>query len=293
MNWSGPPALPGSAAPVLPPVPRTATRSPVVGVVASGQRMYGLVRSLRAIEQAAKQARWALAVSAADRPKTLWAEALSEWSSLDLRAVVVLGRKLPSSLDRLSADLPVVLAGGDETAAVPFVAVDQVAGARRATEHLLAQGSCTVWHIGGPEGWPESRDRERGWREALERAGSWQPPVIRGDWTPRSGYEAGELLLNEHGIDAIFVANDRMALGLCRAFAEGGRAVPDDIRVVGFDDTSEAAYLTPSLTTVRHDFAELGRQVIELVTEGGTGDGRVITPELIIRGSTGSGLLRT
>jgi DNA-binding LacI/PurR family transcriptional regulator len=255
--------------------------------------MYGLVRSLRAIEQAAKRARWELAVSAADRPRTVWADALSEWSSLDLRAVVVLGRKLPPSLDRLSTDLPVVLAGGNETASVPFVAVDQVAGARRATEHLLSQGSCTVWHIGGPEGWPESRDRERGWREALERAGAWQPPVIRGDWTPRSGYEAGELLLNEHGIDAIFVANDRMALGLCRAFAEGGRPVPDDIRVVGFDDTSEAAYLTPSLTTMRHDFPELGRQVIELVTAGGTGDGRVITPELIVRGSTGAGLLQT
>ncbi len=285
MSRSGPPALPHRAVPVLPPATRAATRAPVIGVLTSGEPMYGLVRSLSAIEQAARQSRWELAVSTAADPQTIWADAVIEWSPLDLRAIVVLGRTLPPRLDRLATGLPIVLAGGDGAAAVPFAAIDQVGGARRATEHLLSFGSCTVWHVGGPDGWPESRDRERGWREALERAGSWQPPVIRGDWTPRSGYAAGELLREENGIDAIFVANDRMALGVCRAFAEVGRPAPADIRIAGFDDVPEAAFLTPSLTTVRHDFAELGRQVVDLITEN-AGESRLISPELILRGST-------
>ena len=265
-------------------------RDPLVGVVVAGDPMYGLVRSLRGIEQAAGQAGLGLVVSAGVgglRPRS--ADPLGEWSALDLRAVVVLGGRVPECLE--AATVPVVLVGGGDGAGVPSVAVDQVAGARRVTGHLLAQGCCTVWHVGGPEGWPESVDREQGWREALEDAGSRQPPVVRGDWSPRSGYAVGELLLSEHGIDAVFVANDRMALGLCRAFADGGRPVPADVRVAGFDNAPEARYLTPSLTTVHHDFREVGRRVVSLIAELGETaavreERQVLVPDLVVRGST-------
>ena len=99
-----------------------------------------------------------------------------------------------------------------------------------------------------------ARDRERGWRETLERYGADVPPVVRGDWSARSGYRAGQSLAVEAGVCAVFTANDHMALGLLAAFAEAGMRVPRDAHVVGFDDVPEAAYFAPPLTTVRQDF---------------------------------------
>ena len=89
----------------------------------------------------------------------------------------------------------------------------------------------------------------------------------------------------------MFVANDQMALGLLRRLHEAGREVPHDLSVVGFDDIPEAAYFTPPLTTVRQDFAELGRRCLHVLLdriEGEAGPTRVVVaPELVVRDSTG------
>jgi DNA-binding LacI/PurR family transcriptional regulator len=149
---------------------------------------------------------------------------------------------------------------------VAAVSADQREGARRATEHLLDIGHTTVWHLGGPENGPIARARERGWREALERCGADVPPVLRGDWSARSGYRAGQSLAVEPGLCAVFTANDHMALGLLAAFTEAGMRVPRDAHVVGFDDVPEAAYFAPPLTTVRQDFLAAGRQTLAVLT---------------------------
>ena len=181
--------------------------------------------------------------------------------------------------------------GGGAGAPVPVIAVDQYDGARRATEHLLALGHPTVWHVAGPADWLESLDRERGWRETLQRHGARVPSVVRGDWSPRSGYEAGQLLAKKGNVEAVFVANDQMALGLLRAFTEAGLSVPRDVRVAGFDDVPEAAYFPPPLTTVRQDFIEVGRRTFRLLAErmdgGAEGARHLVVPELIVRESTG------
>lgn len=91
--------------------------------------------------------------------------------------------------------------------------------------------------------------------------------MLHGDWTSRSGYEVGKLLVDEAGVDAVFAANDQMALGLVRAFAEAGISVPRDVHVVGFDDIPESAYFSPPLTTVRQDFVELGRRTFRGLAE--------------------------
>ena len=163
--------------------------------------------------------------------------------------------------------LPAVLLHGGPEPGLPSVSVDQERGARLATEHLIAQGHRTVWHVAGPEEWTESARRTAGWRGALTAAGSDVPEPLRGDWSARSGYEAGLRLCKEQSVTAVFVANDHMALGVLRAFAESGRRVPDDVCVVGFDDIPEAAFLTPSLSSVRQDFAEVGRRSVALMLE--------------------------
>jgi DNA-binding LacI/PurR family transcriptional regulator len=117
------------------------------------------------------------------------------------------------------------------------------------------------------------------------------PPVLVGGWTAQSGYEQGLVLASKTEVTAVFVANDQMALGVLRALHEQGRRVPEDVSVVGFDDIPEAAYFSPALTTVRQDFAEVGRRTFALLHEQITGvnpaPAPVIIPvELVVRAST-------
>ena len=116
--------------------------------------------------------------------------------------------------------------------------------------------------------------------------------MLAGDWSPRSGYELGRQLLRDGRPSAVFVANDQMALGALRALHEAGTEIPRQVSVVGFDDIPEAQYFTPPLTTVRQDFAEIGRRSLGLMLEmmDADGDGppspAMVTPELILRSST-------
>ena len=79
-------------------------------------------------------------------------------------------------------------------------------------------------------------------------------PTVHGDWSAASGYEAGRRLARDPGVSAIFAANDDMAIGVIRALMEAGRSVPGDVSVIGFDDVPMAAYVSPSLSTVRYPF---------------------------------------
>ena len=122
-------------------------------------------------------------------------------------------------------------------------------------------------------------------------AGAEPPPALTDDWSPRSGYRAGQVLARMPETTAVFVANDQMAVGLLRALHEQGRRAPDDVSVVGFDDIPEAGYLTPPLTTIRQPFDTIGRRGLEALLsqiEPGRADDRrvVIEPELVVREST-------
>ena len=147
----------------------------------------------------------------------------------------------------------------------PVVAIDQREGARLATRHLLDLGHRTVWHLAGPQDWREAVLRLEGWRATLSEAGAEVPAPLSGDWSPRSGYDAGVHIAMRDDVTAVFAANDQMALGLLHALAERGRRVPEDVSVVGFDDIPEAEFFRPSLTTVHQDFNEVGRRGLELL----------------------------
>jgi DNA-binding LacI/PurR family transcriptional regulator len=221
-----------------------------LGVIATGSSASGPV--LHGLRTAAREQAYPLSVFSA--PGHDGAAVLAAVDGLQLQGVtgiVLLDGHLLAELAPI-AGIPLV----------PAASADQYAGARRATEHLLELGHPTVWHLGGPEDGPAARARERGWRETLERHGAEVPPVIRGDWSARSGYRAGQSLAVESGVGAVFSANDHMALGLLAAFAEAGMRVPRDAHVVGFDDVPEAAYFAPPLTTVRQDFVAAGHRTL-------------------------------
>ena len=162
-----------------------------------------------------------------------------------------------------------------------------------ATEHLLALGRTRIGHIAGPTSWREARDRTHGWRTALADAGIEPGPIATGDWSSASGEAAArELLGRTVDLDAVFVANDQMALGLLHVAHERRIAIPEQIAIVGFDGLDEGAQFTPSLTTIGQPLLELGRLAVrELLStiemEPGQAEVRNLTlaTELIVRDS--------
>jgi DNA-binding LacI/PurR family transcriptional regulator len=187
--------------------------------------------------------------------------------------------------------LPVVVVDSSAHYDYPIVDTDQAQGARLATEHLLDLGHATVSHISGPEVSFAANRRRWSWEQTLRDRGCTVPPVVPGDWSADSGYEAGLRLADDEEVTAVFAANDQMALGLLRALHERGRRVPDDVSVVGFDDMEEAAHFWPPLTTVNQSFAEVGRRSVDaLIGEIQTGvhahQELLVPTELVIRAST-------
>jgi DNA-binding LacI/PurR family transcriptional regulator len=266
----------------------------ILGVVALDSTLYGPASTLYGIENAAREAGYSVTITSVSAPnRSAIAEAIETLRRQAVEGIVVIAPHAAAgeALQCAPRDMPLVAVGGGEHAPIPVIKVDQYDGARRVTEHLLALGHRTVWHVAGPADWLEAQDRERAWRETLKRHNAKAPRVVRGDWSSRSGYEAGRALAREKDLTAVFVANDQMALGLLRAFAENGLTVPKDMHVAGFDDVPEAAYFGPPLTTVRQDFIEVGRrtfrQLAELIAGREPLMRDLVEAELIVRESTG------
>jgi LacI family transcriptional regulator len=180
--------------------------------------------------------------------------------------------------------------------------VDNQAIGRLATTHLLLGGARQVGIITGPLDWAEAQSRELGWRETLAVQGLPIEERLRvvGDWRPHSG-EAGlyQLLAQNPNLDAVFASNDQMALGALHAAHRLGRKVPDDLAIVGVDNSPGSAHYWPPLTTIRQGLKEAGalsvRVLDGLITkanESNTSYERpapsrtLLQPELIIREST-------
>lgn len=174
--------------------------------------------------------------------------------------------------------------------------VDNYSGAEAMMRHLVGLGHRRIAHITGPAGNFDSQERLRGYRAArakLRLAG--KELVIPGDFNEESGYAAGkQVLAMAERPDAIFAANDMMAIGCTFALTEAGVAVPTDIAVTGFDDIPIARFVTPPLTTVRVEIAELGRRALERVTsavsepEAALSSKETLKPKLVVRVSCGA-----
>ena len=273
-------------------------RSTQLGLVTLNTMLLGPVATLYAVEQAARSAGYSVSItSVRSIDRHSMSESVSRLVQQSVAGVIIIApvASRDSALDAFPAELPAVVVEADPESAVSAVTVDSHLGASLATRHLLDIGHKTVFHISGPRDWIEAQQRVVGWRTTLEQAGAPVPEVILGDWSAQSGYDAGRVLAALPEATAVFAANDNMALGLLRALSELGRSVPRDISIVGFDDIAEAGFFTPPLTSIRQDFAEMGRRSVELLlrqVETGARSVEHITlaPELILRESTASPL---
>jgi DNA-binding LacI/PurR family transcriptional regulator len=269
-------------------------RSQTIGVVGFDTTLYGPASTLAGIEHAAQHAGYlvSVAIAKAVTVETV-RDALERLIAQTVEGIIVIAPLFGTVevLPPASRSLPIVIVESGNAPGLTSVRVDQIEGARMVTRHLLDEGASTVWHVAGPADWIEAEARVAGWRAELERAGARVPALLRGTWRPKSGYEAGRRLARRAGVEAVFVGNDQMALGLLRAFHEAGVRVPEDVLVAGFDDVPEAAFYTPPLTTVRQDFPAVGRRSIDLlldqVRDGGAAPRQaILPPELVVRQSS-------
>jgi DNA-binding LacI/PurR family transcriptional regulator len=269
-------------------------RSRTLGLITIAGALYGPMSTLYGVEAAAREAGYMITVaSIGDGEPGALDEALMNLQKQGVDGIVVVAPliSIGDALVSHARHLPMIAVQGSPSGSLPVISVDQARGARLATSHLLELGHRTVWHVAGPVGWYETQERISGWAETLAAARVDIPPVLRGDWTAQSGYEAGQILSRMPEASAVFVGNDQMALGLLRALHEHGRKVPGDVSVVGFDDMPEAGNFIPPLTTVRQPFSAVGRRSLQALLaqiKSGTGSDEriVINPELIVRRST-------
>ncbi|PPK98045.1 DNA-binding LacI/PurR family transcriptional regulator [Kineococcus xinjiangensis] len=172
-----------------------------------------------------------------------------------------------------------------------YVDTDNVAGARRAAEHLIASGRRRIGTVAGPADMAAGIDRLTGWREALTAAGLPVDAVEHGDFTVAGGTAAVQRLLRRHpDLDAVFLANDLMASGALGVLAASGRRVPEDVAVFGYDDLGLAATTTPPLSTVVNPVermaARAGAMIADLLAGGEPSSAPVILDaELVLRAS--------
>ena len=271
-------------------------RSGIIGVVTTTSAHFGPSSMLVALEVAAREAGLFTSVVALDRfGADDVASAFDHFSSLAAEAIVVIAPvdSLAEAVASQGASVPVVAVSGGRAfgRGVSVVHADQRGGARALAEHLMSLGHKDIACVAGPQEWFEARERVAGWREAMDEAGLSKREPLVGSWEARWGYVAGQNLVEDGLSEAVMCANDEVAVGLLCAFAEAGVSVPGDVSVAGFDDVPIAAYAGPGLTTVRQDFADLGRCALEAVSralEGGTVDTYVRPTRLVVRGSTGA-----
>jgi len=151
---------------------------------------------------------------------------------------------------------------------IPSVSAAHAQGAKRATEHLLRLGHKRIGAITGPAGWMSTEERRNGYQAALAAAGLMPDPnlEVTSNWTISGGFEAALSLLEQPDPPtAIFAFNDNLAIGVMRLARARGLRIPEDLSLVGFDDTEEANIVTPALTTVRQPLAEMGRMAVSLL----------------------------
>ena len=204
--------------------------------------------------------------------------------------------------DRAAVDIPLVLLGEKiGPGPVDHVAIDNVAAAEAATQHLLELGRKRIAVVGDQprsrRGSGVARLRRRGWQRALIAAGSevereLVAPVAA--FGHQEGYEAVATLLDSGARpDALFCFNDTLAIGALRLLADRGVGVPDDIAVIGIDDVAEGRFAVPTLSTVAPDKEGIARTAVRMLAERLEPDGRLAPPrdvragfEVVAREST-------
>lgn len=263
-----------------------------IGIVTADTSIHGYAETIRGIEEEARASGTAILITVVESARAERVEhAVQAALSHPLDGVIVLKFDPAgvAALRRLPRSLPVVALAGTRDASRSQVLLAEREAGRALTALLLDLGHRTVHHVRIPSS-ARSGGRAAGWRRALQDAGRTVPPPIDTGWDPRDAVRIGRLLALDDEVTAVFCGNDEIAMGVMRGLVDGGRRVPDDVSVVGFDDHPLAALWSPALTTAHQDFVTLGRLGVRLLATQLTGGDRAcrsIAPSIVLRESAG------
>ncbi|HJS18984.1 MAG TPA: LacI family DNA-binding transcriptional regulator [Anaerolineales bacterium] len=280
-------------------------RSHTLGVVTAGLRYIGPSRTLSGIAAAAEEAGYSVLLKELSHfdeinIKPIFQALISHHVDGIIWAVPEVGENhvwvTESAPDM---EVPLVYLTMEPRRNISAVSIDNYLGGRMAVAHLLDQGYRRIGHISGPLDWWEARQRMAAWQDAVKEAGfeAKDEYCVEGNWSPASGAQViGKLFDQYPGMDAIFIANDQMALGAMQFIAHKGLRIPEDIGIVGFDDIAESAYFSPPLTTIQQDQHEIAKlavtEIIKIIEAGWQESGEIqprsimFSPTLLYRQSS-------
>ncbi len=247
---------------------------------------------LRGIEDAAGTSGRAVVVCNTDRRRDKLQSYLRALLERRVDGLIIAGGTVHVSDLKAIRALPPAVAVGRHPVRLPSVRVDNVQAAATATQHLLALGHRRIGFLAGPPTSWTARDRLDGYRRALRRAGLTPRArdVAVGEFSLAGGLAGTVRLLGSpHRPTAIVASSDQMAIGALRALHDRGLRVPEDVSVVGFDDSPLAPYVVPAITSVAIPMYEIGRQALLLLLrliEEGRSSSLVLPTELQVREST-------
>jgi LacI family transcriptional regulator/LacI family repressor for deo operon, udp, cdd, tsx, nupC, and nupG len=243
----------------------------------------------KAVQQEVRRYGYALFVAGSDelpQDEEQWARAMAP----QVDGLLLISPLMPDdALRELAETVPLVVTNR-ELRGIPAALIDDTEATGHAVEHLHALGHRSIAYLAGPTASYANQSRLLGYRRACEQLGV--QPIELGPFHARfsAGVRAADLLLATDASAAV-AYNDEVAVGVINRLADRAVRVPDDMSVVGFDDTSLAEMVTPRLTTVRLPAAQTGRAAVRMLlaeTRGAVDDGRrTLVAELIVRASTG------
>ena len=257
--------------------------------------IYGgrLADSTKNMAQAAKEFGYSLLVAEADSEGL--EEALDSAAARMVDGIVMYAPRLQIADETLRAickGIPLVRRDFVPGSKIPWVGFDQVSATRLAVEHLIGLGHRQIAAIPPSSQLINGYWRDITWRNVLNEHSLQPGPSFEGDYSMHSGYLAAQRILDtSEPFTALLAGTDNMAVGAMRAFREHGLRIPDDVSVIGFDNTEFAAYLDPALTTVDFKFVTQDQMAVEYLVDMIADPDmephhRVLMSDLIIREST-------
>jgi LacI family transcriptional regulator len=280
-------------------------RSHTLGVVCSGLEYFGPSHTLTGVEQRSYELGYSLLFSLLPNAQETNVQPVLDGfvaRRVDgiIWAVSEIGDNRAWIRPEVLASLPpIVFVTMQPRPEFSIVVVENQAGAVQATRHLVDLGRRKIGTISGPLLWWEARERLEGFRSTLERAGLEVTPaqIVEGDWTAASGKRGMQRLLEQYPqLDAVFVANDQMALGALGVAHQAGKRIPEDIAFVGFDNIPESDCFWPPLTTVEQHLFDVGGAAVQMLhqlvetQQSGQADPipqvRILEAELCVRESS-------
>ncbi len=269
--------------------------SKTIAIVLYGSWFNGPVQIALNVEMAARTSGFDVILTNVTETEQQVTEALRHVKDWSVDGIVMIMPASGLNAEQIAAiceNIPVVYIDSQPSPDFPSVVLDEYFGTQQVVEHLISLGHRQFCEISGPLNWYSGQMRHQACLDTLGAHGIEHNLHVEGNWSTPGGYQAARRLLQQgHSFTAVVAANDSMAFGVYRALHEAGLSVPQDVSVVGFDDILEAAYFTPPLTTIRHNFIQMGAQGFEYLLKlmddpDAQIDQKIIDPRLILREST-------